>query len=102
VAAYVEITTVKVPLAERRHYLACMEELRQLLAAEKRITRFLVLEDKEKLGQFAEIIEFASVEAPAALAADPGFCERLAAIDRRIETLLPGEKRERRVMVDRL
>jgi hypothetical protein len=101
-ALYAEVLNLKVPVAERRHYLACMEEQRQLFATETGIARFLVLEDREKLGYFAEIIEYADAEVQAALAADARFRERLAAIDRKVETLLPGEKRERRVMVDRL
>jgi quinol monooxygenase YgiN len=102
VAVYAETLQIKVPLDQRRHYLAGMEKLRQLLAAEQGIARFLVLEDREKLGHFVEIIEFASAEAEAALAADASFRARLAAIDHEVESLLPGEKRERRVMVDRL
>lgn len=101
-AVYAETVQLKVPLDQRRHYLARMEKLRQLAAAEQGVARFLVLEDREKLGQFIEIIEYASAEAAAALAADASFRERLAAIDREVESLLPGEKRERRVLVDRL
>jgi len=102
VAVYAETLQLKVPLDQRRHYLAGMEKLRQLFASEKGIARFLVLEDREKLGHFVEIIEYASAETQVALAADASFRERLAAVDREVESLLPGEKRERRVMVDRL
>lgn len=99
---YAETVQLKVPLDQRRHYLAGMEKLRQTLASVQGIARFLVLEDREKLGLFVEIIEYASPEAQAALAADASFRERLAAIDREIESLLAGEKRARRVVVDRL
>ena len=101
-AVYAEIVQLKVSLDERRHYLAAMEKHRQLVAGEERIAHFLVLEDRDKLGQFIEILEYASAEAQAALAADASFRERLAALDREVESLLAGEKRARRVMVDRL
>ncbi len=100
-AVYCEILTARVPLDQRRHYLACMEEVRRLLTQQSGVVRFLVLEDRDKLGQFVEIIEYASSEVHAALAADARFRQRLADIDGKVEALVPGQKRERRVMVDR-
>jgi hypothetical protein len=78
-----------------------MEGARKRLAAVNGVVRFIVLEDRVKLGRFVEIIEYASTESQAALAQDEDFRNQLAEIDRQLEILL-GEKRQRRVMVDRL
>jgi hypothetical protein len=99
---FVETLMTRVPLDQRRHYLAYMQELKRALADEQSVVRVLVLEDREKLGQFLEIIEYASNEAQAAMAADETFRQRLAGIDRKIEALLPDQTRDRRSMNDRL
>ena len=99
---FAETVMTRVPLDQRRHYLAYMQELKRALADEESVVRVLVLEDREKLGRFLEIIEYASSEAQAAMAADETFRQRLAEIDRKIEALLPDQTRDRRSMNDRL
>ncbi len=100
--AVAETLVMRVPLDQRRHYLACMQELKQHLAQVPGVARFLVLEDRERLGQFIEIIEYASGEAHAALEASEPFTRRLREIDAKVEALAPGLGRDRRPMHDRL
>jgi quinol monooxygenase YgiN len=100
--AFAEALVIRIPLDQRRHYLACMQELKQHLAEQPGVTRFLVLEDRERLGQFLEIIEYESGEAHTALAASEPFTRRLREIDGKVEALAPGLGRDRRPMHDRL
>lgn len=100
-AVFADTVLTRVPLDQRRHYLACMEELKRELEREDLlIARVMVLEDRERLGNFLEIIEYASREAQEA--ASESIRRRLAEADGKIEALLGGRKRERRAMLDRL
>jgi hypothetical protein len=100
-AVFADMVLTQVPLDQRRHYLACMEELkREFEREDSPVARIMVLEDRERLGHFLEIIEYASREAQEA--AGESFRQRLTEADGKIEALLGGRKRERRAMLDRL